>query len=92
MGEPGGLLSMGLHSCVGPGKSSLHASGEGECVIALETNAWSPHVILPFNFYAEYIIRNARLDEAQAGIKIARRNINNLRYADAHVLRLEFPR
>ena len=35
-----------------------------------------------FNFYAEYIMRNAGLDEAQAGIKIARRNINNLRYAD----------
>ena len=35
-----------------------------------------------FNFYAEYIIRNAGLDEAQAGIKIARRNINNLRYVD----------
>ena len=35
-----------------------------------------------FNFYAEYITRNARLDEAQAGIKIAGRNINNLRYAD----------
>ena len=35
-----------------------------------------------FNFYAEYITRNAELDEAQAGIKIARRNINNLRYAD----------
>ena len=35
-----------------------------------------------FNFYAEYIMRNARLDEAQAGIKGARRNINNLRYAD----------
>ena len=35
-----------------------------------------------FNLYAEYITRNARLDEAQAGIKIARRNINNLRYAD----------
>ena len=34
-----------------------------------------------FNFYAEYIMRNAGLDEAQAGIKIARRNINNLRYA-----------
>ena len=32
--------------------------------------------------YAEYIVRNAGLDEAQAGIKIARRNINNLRYAD----------
>ena len=35
-----------------------------------------------FNFYAEYIMRNAGLDEAQAGIQIARRNINNLRYAD----------
>ena len=35
-----------------------------------------------FNFYAEYIMRNAVLDEAQAGIKIAGRNINNLRYAD----------
>ena len=35
-----------------------------------------------FNFYAEYIMRNARLGEAQAGIKIAERNINNFRYAD----------
>ena len=35
-----------------------------------------------FNFYAEYIMRNAGLEEAQVGIKIARRNINNLRYAD----------
>ena len=35
-----------------------------------------------FNFYAEYIMQNAGLDEAQAGIKIARRNINNLRYTD----------
>ena len=35
-----------------------------------------------FNLYAEYIMRNAGLEEAQAGIKIARRNINNLRYAD----------
>ena len=35
-----------------------------------------------FNLYTEYIIQNAGLDEAQAGIKIARRNINNLRYAD----------
>ena len=36
-----------------------------------------------FNFYAEYIMTNTGLDEAQAGIKIARRNISNLRYADA---------
>ena len=35
-----------------------------------------------FNFYAEYMMRNAGLEEAQAGIKIAGRNINNLRYAD----------
>ena len=35
-----------------------------------------------FNLYAEYIMRNPGLDEAQAGIKIVRRNINNLRYAD----------
>ena len=35
-----------------------------------------------FNLYAEYIIRNGGLDEAQAGIKISRRNINNLRHAD----------
>ena len=35
-----------------------------------------------FNFYAEYIMRNAGLEETQAGIKIARKNINNLRYAD----------
>ena len=35
-----------------------------------------------FNLYAEYIMRNAGLEETQAGIKIARRNINNLRYAD----------
>ena len=35
-----------------------------------------------FNFYAEYIMRNAELDQAEAGIKIAERNVNNLRYAD----------
>ena len=39
-------------------------------------------VTLLFNLYAEYIMRNARLDEAQAGIKISGRNTNNLRYAD----------
>ena len=39
-----------------------------------------------FNLYAEYIMRNAGLDEAQAGIKIAGRNINNLRYADDTIL------
>ena len=42
-----------------------------------------------FNFYAEYIMRNAGLEEAQAGIKIAGKNINNLRYADDTTLMAE---
>ena len=42
-----------------------------------------------FNSYAEYIMRNTRLDEAQIGIKTARRNINNLRYADATTIMAE---
>ena len=42
-----------------------------------------------FNVYAEYIMQNARLDESQAGIKITRRNINNLRYADDTTLMAE---
>ena len=41
------------------------------------------------NFYAEYIMRNAGLEEAQAGVKIAGRNINNLRYADDTTLMAE---
>ena len=49
------------------------------------------YILLPclFNLYAEYIMQNAGLDEAQAGIKIARRNINNLRYADDTTLMVE---
>ena len=48
-------------------------------------------ILLPclFNLYAEYIVRNAGLDEAQTEIKIARRNINNLRYADDTTLKTE---
>ena len=48
-------------------------------------------VLLPclFNFYAEYLMQNARLDEAQAGIKIAGRIINNLIYADGTTLMAE---
>ena len=48
-------------------------------------------ILLPclFNLYAEYIMGNAGLEEAQAGIKIARRNINNLRYADDTTLMAE---
>ena len=48
-------------------------------------------ILLPclFNLYAEYIMRNAGLDEAQVGIKIARKNINNLRYVDDTTLMAE---
>ena len=46
-------------------------------------------VTLLFNLYTEYIMRNVELDEAQAGIKIARRNINNLRYVDYTTLMAE---
>ena len=59
----------------GHGTTVLFQIGKGEhqgCIL-------SPSL---FNFYAEYIMRNAGMEEAQAGIKIAGRNINNLRYAD----------
>ena len=51
-------------------------------------------ILLPclFNLYAEYIMRNSGLEETQAGIKIARRNINNLRYADDTILMTEVKR
>ena len=55
-------------------------TGVGQCCIL------SPYL---FNLYAEYIRRNAGLEEAQAGIKIAGRNINNLRYADYTTLMAE---
>ena len=42
-----------------------------------------------FNLYAEYIMQNARLNEAQAGVKIAKRNINNIRYTDDTIIMIE---
>ena len=53
--------------------------GKGGCKVCI----LSPNLL---NFYAEYIMWNTRLDEAQAGINIARRNINNFRYADDTIL------
>ena len=46
-------------------------------------------ITLLFNFYVEYIMQNAKLDESQAGIKIAGRNVNNLRYSDDATLMAE---
>ena len=59
----------------GHGTTDWFQIGKGEC----QSCILSPCL---FNFYAEYIMRNAGLEEAQAGIQIARRNINDLRYAD----------
>ena len=59
----------------GHGTTDWFQIGKGEC----QSCILSPCL---FNFYAEYIMRNAGLEEAPAGIKIARRNINNLRYVD----------
>ena len=59
----------------GHGTMAWFQIGKGVCQGCL----LSPYL---FNLYAEYIMQNARLDEAQAGIKIAGRNINNLRYTD----------
>ena len=58
-----------------------------ESVYSTSQEAFIEHLL--FNFYAEYIMRNARLEETQAGIKIAGRNINNLRYADDTILAAE---
>ena len=63
----------------GHGTTNWIQIGKGVCQGCI----LSPHL---FNLYAEYIIQNAGLDEAQAGIKIAERNINNLSYADDHPL------
>ena len=66
----------------GHGTTDWFQIGKGVCQCCI----LSPCI---FNFYAEYIMRNAGLEEAQAGIKIARRNINNLRYADDTTLMAE---
>ena len=71
---------------------NLYAGQEATVTTGHETTDWFPigkglcqgYILSPylFNLYAGYIMRNAGPEEAQAGIKIARRNINNLRYAD----------
>ena len=66
----------------GHGKTDWFQIGKGVCQGCI----LSPCL---FNFYSECIMRNAGLEEAQAGIKIARRNINNLRYADDITLMAE---
>ena len=75
-------LDMGGKKRIGDGTTDLFQIGKEVC---------QGCILLPclFNFYAEYIMRNAGLEEAQAGIKIAGRNNNNLRYADDTTLMAE---
>ena len=77
-------LYAGLEATVrtGHGTTDLFQTGKGVCQGCILS-------LCLFNLYPEYIMLNARLDEAQAGIKIARRNINNLRYADDTTLMAE---
>ena len=73
---------MGEKKRTGHGTTDWFQIGKGVC---------KGCILLPclFNFYVEYIMQNARLDETQAGIKITGRNINNLRYADDTTLMAE---
>ena len=90
MGIPDHLTCLLRNLCAGQeatvrtghGKTDWFQIGKGVC------QGW---ILLPclFNFYAEYIMRNTGLEETQAGIKIAGRNINNLRYADDTTLMAE---
>jgi len=83
MGIPDHLMCLLRKLCAGPeakvstgyGTTDWFQIGKGVCQGCI----LSPYL---FNLYAEYILRNSELEEAQAGIKIAGRNINNLRYAD----------
>ena len=90
------LQEMGIQDHLTCFLRNLHASQEATVRIRHETTAWfqigkgvcQGYILSPclFNLYAEYIMRNAGLDEAQAGTEISRRNINNLRYADDTIL------
>ena len=74
------------------GQETTVRTGHGTIdLFQIEKGVHQGYILLPclFNSYAEYIMRNARLDEAQAGINISRRSINNLRYADDTILMAE---
>ena len=74
------------------GQEAIHRTGHGPTDwFQIGKGVHQGCVLSPclFNLYAEYIMRNAGLEEAQAGIKITRRNINSLRYADDTTLMVE---
>ena len=93
------LKEMGIPDHLSCFLRNLYAGQEATAGTGHETTDWfqigkgvyQGCILSPclFNLYAEYIMRNAGLDEGQAGIKIARRNINNLRYVDDITLMAE---
>ena len=89
MGIPDHLTCLLRNLCAG--QEATVRTGHGTDWLKIGKGVRQGCILSPclFNFYAEYIMRNAGLDGAQAGIKIARRNINNLRYADDTTLKAE---
>ena len=90
MGTPGHLTCLLRNLNAGQEATARTGHGTTDC-FQIGKGAHQGCILSPclFNFYAEYIMRNAGLVEAQAGIKIAGRNINNLRYADNTTLMAE---
>ena len=89
MGIPDHLTYLLRNLC--SGQETTVRTGHGTDWFKIRKGVCQGCILSPclFNLYAEYIMRNAGLDEAQAGIKIAGRNINNLRYADDTTLMAE---
>ena len=83
MGIPDHLTYLLRNLCAGQGATVRTGHGTTDW-FQIEKEVHQGYILSPclFNLYAEYIMRNAGLEEAQAEIKIAGRNINNLRYAD----------
>ena len=90
MGIPDHLTCLLRNLCVGQDAAVITGHGTTD-LFQIRKGVHQGCILSPclFNLYAEYIIKNAGLDEAQAGMKIARRNINNLRYTDDTTLMRE---
>ena len=90
MGTPDHLICLLRNLCAGQEATVRTGHGTTDC-FQIGKGVRQGYILSPclFNFYAEYIMRNAGLEEAQVGIKIAQRNSNNLRYADDTTLMAE---
>ena len=90
MGTPDNLTCL-LRNLYAGQKATVRTGHGTTDWFQIRKTVWQGCILSPclFNLHAEYIMRNARLEEAQAGIKIDGRNINNLRYADDTILMAE---